>query len=122
VEAGCLELPLTRLASGNAIYDAELRRRLDTRRHPTANAVLSEWQPTGRSGCYRVRGDVSFFGVTCNVEDDMALSVEDDHTMVLGGSRVFDIREFGMTPPRLLTVRVYPDVTIQVAVVCRRVG
>jgi hypothetical protein len=48
--------------------------------------------------------------------------VEDDHTVLLDGTRVFDIRDFGMEPPRLLTVRVYPEVTIRVVVVGRRVG
>jgi polyisoprenoid-binding protein YceI len=122
VDAGRLEIPLTQLFSGNRLYDAELHRRIDIRRYPTVTAVLSDWQPTGRPGSYRVRGDICFRGVTRGVEDDMALSVEDDHTVVLDGARVFDIRDFGMDPPRLLTMRVFPEVTIGVAVVGRRIG
>ena len=122
VEAGTLEIPFTRLSSGNALYDVELRRRIDIRRYPTAAAVLSDWQPTAKAGSYRVGGQVSFRGLTRAVEGDMSLSVEDDCTLVLDGARLFDIRDFGMEPPRLLSVRVHPEVTIQVAVVGRRIG
>ena len=121
VEAGQLEIPLASLSSQNALYDSELRRRIDIRRHPTANAELSDWQPTERPGSYRVRGDVTFRGVTVDVEDEITVSVQDDETVLLDGSRVFDIRDFGMEPPRLLALRVHPEVTIRIALVARLV-
>jgi hypothetical protein len=68
-----------------------------------------------------VNGAVTFRGVTRDVEDNMSLSVEDDRTVVLDGARLFDIRDYGMDPPRLLTLRVYPEVTIRVALVGRLV-
>jgi hypothetical protein len=120
VSGGCLEIPLARLSSGNQFYDAELYRRINIRRHPTVTAVLSDWQPTANRDTYLVRGDVSFRGLTRSAEGEMALIREDDRTVVLGGSRVFDIRQFGMDPPRLLSVRVDPEVTIRVAIAARR--
>jgi polyisoprenoid-binding protein YceI len=121
VDAGHLEIALNQLSSGNSLYDAELHRRLDIRRYPVATGVLSHWQPTVRRGSYRVNGAVTFRGVTRDVEDNMSLSVEDDRTVVLDGARLFDIRDYGMDPPRLLTLRVYPEVTIRVALVGRLV-
>jgi polyisoprenoid-binding protein YceI len=121
VQSGRLRVPLTELSSGNALYDAELRRRLDVRRYPEATGMMSDWQPTGRPGTYRVKGDVTLRGVTRSVEDDMSLSMEDDRTVILSGTRVFDVRDFGMDPPRLLAVRVHPEVTISVALVGRLV-
>jgi polyisoprenoid-binding protein YceI len=119
VHAGCLQIPLAGLSSGNALYDAELRRRLDVRRYPEATGVMSDWQPSGQPGTYRVKGDVTFRGVTRTVEDDMSLSAEDNRTVILSGTRIFDVRHFGMNPPRLLAVRVYPEVTISVSLVGR---
>lgn len=121
IRAAQLEIPLAPLSSGNAVYDAQLRRRLDLRRHPTLRAELSEWAPNGEDGTYRVRGDVTFRGVTRTEEGGMALLIEDDRTVILEGTRVFDIREYGMNPPHLLSLRVYPEVTIRVAIICRRV-
>jgi len=121
VHAGRFDIPLAGLSSGNVLYDAELRRRLDIRRYPEATGVVSDWQPTSQTGTYRVKGDVTFRGVTRNVEDDMCLSTEDDRTVILSGTRIFDVRQFGMNPPRLLAVRVHPDVTISIALVGRLV-
>jgi polyisoprenoid-binding protein YceI len=119
VHAGQLVVPLAQLKSGNALYDTELRRRLDTRRYPTATAELSEWQPANTPGSYRVKGSVTVRGTACVTEDEMWLSLEDDHTVILNGEHLFDIRDFKMDPPRLLTVSVHPEVTIRVALVGR---
>ena len=121
IEAGQVEIPLAALSSANALYDAELRRRIDVRRYPTALGVLSEWMPTPDPGTYRVRGTVTFRGVTRPVENTMTLSMESAAAIVLSGSCVLDIRDFGMTPPRLLALRVYPEVTVRVAITGRRV-
>lgn len=120
IEAGRIEIPLTSLSSANALYDAELRRRIDVRRYPTALGVLSEWLPTPDPGTYRVRGAITFRGVTRTVESTMTLTVEQADTVVLSGSCALDIRDYGMTPPRLLALRVYPEVTVRVAIVGRR--
>jgi len=119
VEDGELVIPLGALSAGNPLYDAELHRRVDIRRYPTATGTLMAWEPTTEKGTYLVSGEVSFRGVTREAESHMRLSVEDDRTVVLDGSRLFDIRDFGMVPPRLLAVRVHPEVTIHVAVVAR---
>lgn len=120
IEAGQVEIPLGGLSSANALYDAELRRRIDVRRYPTALGVLSQWTPTPEPGTYRVRGTVTFRGVTRTVESTMTLAVESAGPVVLSGSCVLDIRDYGMTPPRLLALRVYPEVTVRVALIGRR--
>jgi hypothetical protein len=37
-----------------------------------------------------------------------------DEGMALTGEDVFDIREFGMKPPSMLMVRVYPEISVRV--------
>ena len=41
----------------------------------------------------------------------------DDRTISLEGSSRFDIREFGMQPPRVLMLKVEPEVDIRVEII-----
>ena len=43
---GHLELPVERLSSGNPLYDREMRRRVDARRHPTIAGDLTAMEST----------------------------------------------------------------------------
>ncbi|HUF32462.1 MAG TPA: YceI family protein [Acidimicrobiales bacterium] len=121
IRAGLLEIPLAQLSSGNAIYDAELRRRLGLRRHPMLRAELTSWTPNGEQGTFLVRGDVTFRGVTRTEGGEMAALIQDDRTVVLEGVRVFDIRDYGMKPPHLLSLRMHPEVKVRVAIIGRRI-
>ena len=116
---GHLELPVQLLSSGNPLYDREMRRRVEARKYPTISGDLRLMKEADGDGRYVVGGDVTFRGVTQSYEDEMSLSVIDDHTLRLAGQRTFDIREFGMEPPRILALRVYPDVTVKVEIVAR---
>ncbi|MFI5040515.1 MAG: YceI family protein [Acidimicrobiales bacterium] len=117
VPHGELELPMDLLSSGNPLYDREMRRRVDARRYPTISGRLTSMKETDRTSRYIVEGDITFRGVTHNYEDEMSLTVLDDATIGLEGQRVFDIRDFGMEPPRILALRVYPDVSVRVSIV-----
>jgi polyisoprenoid-binding protein YceI len=114
-----LELPVERLSSGNALYDREMRRRVDARRHPTIVGDMTTMKESGEDGLHTVSGDVTFKGVTNACTDDVRLSVPGAGVVQLEGSHSFDIRDFGMEPPRILTLRVHPDVTVRVSVVAR---
>jgi polyisoprenoid-binding protein YceI len=118
-QSGRLELPVDRLRSGNPLEDRELRRRIDARRHPTIIGDLRAIRPAG-GGRHRVAGDLTFIGVTRGYEDDMTFDVVDDRTLRLGGQANFDVRDFGMTPPRILMLRVEPSVVVRVEVVAER--
>ena len=47
----------------------------------------------------------------------MTLTQTDDRTVTLAGQSTFDIRDFGMEPPRILMLRVLPGVDVRVEVV-----
>jgi polyisoprenoid-binding protein YceI len=100
--------------------DRELRRRIDARRFPTIAGDLVAMEPVGADGRYRVRGDVTFKGVTRTREDEMTVATDGDGGLRLQGSSVFDIRDFGMDPPRILMFKVAPDVTVTVEIVARK--
>jgi len=114
---GELELPVEHLSSGNPLYDREMRRRIDARRYPSITGRLTVMKEGAAEHSYTVGGDISFRGVNRSYEDEMTLVVLDDDTIQLAGERTFDIREFGMEPPKILTLRVHPDVKVRVVIV-----
>jgi polyisoprenoid-binding protein YceI len=120
--AGELSLRVDRLSSGNPLEDRELRRRIDARRFPTIDGRLTALHRAGQDGRYVVRGDVTFRGVTNTYADEMTIAQHDDETVHLEGRSTFDIRDFGMEPPRILMLRVHPEVAVKVAIVARRQG
>jgi polyisoprenoid-binding protein YceI len=111
---GRLEIAVDRLSSGNQLYDRELKRRIDARHHPLIIGQISGVSPGGRQGRYRVAGDLSFHGETRAFEHDMTIAVHGKSSIELKGDRVFDIREFGMKPPSMLMLKVYPEVAVRV--------
>jgi polyisoprenoid-binding protein YceI len=114
---GKLSLPVSRLSSGNRMEDRELQKRIESRRYPTIDGVLKTMERSGTNGNYRVAGDVNFRGVVRPHKDEMTVSEVDAETIQLAGKSQFDIREFGMEPPRVLLLKVSPEVDIRVEIV-----
>ena len=117
--SGHLSLRVDRLRSGNMVEERELRRRINARRFPTIDGELRGMRAAGDDGRYVVRGAVTFRGVTNEHEDEMVVSFDDD-TVTLAGQSTFDIRDYDMEPPRVLMLRVEPEVTIRVEIVGKR--
>ncbi len=120
--SGALSLRVAQLSSGNRFEDRELQRRIDARRFPTIDGVLTGMKADGTDGRFTVAGDVAFRGVTRSYEDGMSVSRIDPETIQLDGQATFDIRDFGMEPPRILLLRVEPDVTVRVEIVATKEG
>jgi polyisoprenoid-binding protein YceI len=118
--AGRLEVPVKRLRSGNPLNDAELQRRVDVRRYPTIVGEVRSAAPLGDDGRFRVEGDVTFHGVTRAVTGELHVAVDGDR-LIIEGEHVFDIREYGVKPPRILMLRVEPEVTVRIRLVAEPV-
>lgn len=114
---GHLELPVDRLQSGNPLYDREMKRRIDARRYPSITGELTAMAPGDAPGSYRLAGDLSFHGVTKSYEDTVTLARPAPDTLQLEGTHTFDVRDFGVEPPKIMMLRVYPDVTVTVRIV-----
>ena len=52
----------------------------------------------------------------------MEIEQVDGDTIRLAGESRFDVRDFGMEPPRILMLRVEPEVEVRVELVARREG
>jgi polyisoprenoid-binding protein YceI len=118
--SGHLELHVDRLRTGNAFEDAEMRRRVDTRRYPTISGDLAMMSPAGSAQRYLVEGDLTFRGVTRRYRDEMTVEVVDGSTLTLAGESTFDVRDHGLEPPRILMLKVEPEVKVRVAIVAEK--
>jgi hypothetical protein len=116
---GHLSLRVDRLRSGNMFEERELRRRINARRFPTIEGDLSDIRPAGDDGRYLVRGTITFRGVANEHEDEMLVSFADD-TVTLQGESTFDITDYGMEAPRVLVLKVEPQVRVRVEIVGQR--
>jgi polyisoprenoid-binding protein YceI len=114
-----IELPVEKLKSGKKLEDAEMMRRIDARRFPKIRGETTEFKENG--GRYRVRGDLTFHGVTRQVEGEVTISSPDERSLVIEGEQTFDIRDFGVDPPKILMLKVHPDVRVRVKVVAQQV-
>ena len=113
-----LSLPVSSLVSGNALYDAELQKRLAARLHPQVAIELLE--TTGGGGDYAVSGTVTIHGVTATLHGSVRVTLPEPDVLSITGEHVIDIREFDIEVPSVLMLRIYPDVTVGVQLLARR--
>jgi polyisoprenoid-binding protein YceI len=117
-----LELPIDVISSGNPLYDREMKRRVDARRYPTIEVDMRGLRDGDARGTYVAEGDVTFRGVTRRVEGTLTVSRDGPGALVFEGEHVFNLPDFGMEPPKIMMLKVYPDVTIRVRIVVRQAG
>jgi hypothetical protein len=103
-----LELPVERMSSGDDFYDPRIKGDLDRLGHLDGD------------NRYRVRGDLTFHGITRTYEHEMSIKAVDDRTLQAEGENVFDVREFGVKPPKILMLQVYPEVSVRVSIVAHK--
>jgi PadR family transcriptional regulator PadR len=111
--SGRLDVDVTGLSSGNTLYDAELRRRIDARRFPTATVELEECSASGPGSRYRLSGALTFHGVTRTQQGTVSVEAASDRRLIIAGEQVFDIRDFAIPSPTVLMLRIYPDVRVR---------
>jgi polyisoprenoid-binding protein YceI len=119
--SGRLEVYVENLESGNKLIDREAQRRLNIRRFPSIIAEIVEIRKIEGNGNYKAAGDLTFHGETQRYEDGLALTQLDEHTIEMSGEITVDMRDFGIEPPKLLMVKVYPEVKVRLNVVAKRV-
>jgi polyisoprenoid-binding protein YceI len=111
-----LEIAVDGLRSGNSLYDAELLRRIDARRFPTATITLRESDSIATGNRYHLAGDLTFHGITKRTEGTVTVAFPSEHQMVVDGEQAFDIRDFDLASPTVLMLRIYPDVKVRLHV------
>ena len=114
-----LTLPVDAIKSGNGLQDREMRRRFDTSRYPSITAVVTHGEALDGDGRYRATAQLTMHGVTKDITGDLTLSVN-GAAMTIDGKQVINIKDFGIDPPRLIILKVEPDVDLQVHIVAER--
>ncbi len=67
----------------------------------------------GQTGRYHVSGDLTFHGVTQPLEGMVEISIPTPGTIVVEGRQVLDMRHFGIIPPGVAMLKIYPDVRVE---------
>jgi polyisoprenoid-binding protein YceI len=111
-----LTLPVEAIKSGNGMQDREMRRRFDVSRFPTITATVTHGETLEGEGRYRATAKLTMHGVTNEITGDVQLRV-DGTTMTIDGQQVINVKEFGIDPPRLIILKVEPEVDLQVHIV-----
>ncbi len=111
--SGELTIDVSELRSGNKLYDAELQRRIDARRFPTATVELRDCTPSAPGSRYRLRGELTFHGISRLAEGTVYVEAQGDDRLVISGEQVFDIRDFAVPSPTMLMLRIFPDVRVR---------
>ncbi len=111
--SGWLTIDVSGLSSGNKIYDAELQRRIDSRRFPNAKVELRECAPSAPGPRYRLRGELTFHGISRPAEGTVCVEALSGDRLVISGEQVFDIRDFAVPSPTMLMLRIFPDVRVR---------
>jgi polyisoprenoid-binding protein YceI len=108
-----VEVHMDTLASGNALYDAELRRRIDSRRYPRAVVRLRSADRVEGTDRYQLSGDITMHGVTRPATGTVSADFPATDRIVVTGEHVFDIRDFDLPAPATMMLKIYPDVRVQ---------
>jgi hypothetical protein len=111
-----LEVPVEQFKSGNALQDREMWKLIDSRRFPTIAADLRSLAAGGASGRYTAGGDITLAGRQRRYEGTLSVAREGE-TLRIEGDLVVDIRDFGLQPPRLLVIKVDPQVKVHLRLV-----
>jgi polyisoprenoid-binding protein YceI len=111
-----LSLPVEAIKSGNGIQDREMRRRFDVGRYPTISARVTKGEALEGEGRYRAVAQLTMHGQTREISGDIELHV-DGTTMTIDGQQVINVKDFGIDPPRLIILKVEPDVDLTVHIV-----
>lgn len=115
---GEIELRVDSLHSENPLYDREGARRLDAARYPVITGRLLSCAPR-TDGPSDAHGEITFHGATRPVEGELSVTASGDGAVVIEGTREFDVRQWGVKPPRLLMLKVHPDALVRIRLVAR---
>jgi hypothetical protein len=110
---GRLEIPLQTLTSGNTLYDSEIHRRINTRRHPTATIGLLGARRSADGHGYALTGVIQFHDQTREISGSITAEFSRPDVLVVRGEQTLDIRDFGLESPNTLGLKIYPDVMIE---------
>ena len=110
--AGEVRIDVERLRSGNSLVDRETRRRIDARRFPEIVGTVTAAERVAPDGL-SVTGDLAFRGESRSVSGEVTVAVDGDR-LTIEGTQTFDVRDWGLQPPKVALLRVHPDIDVRI--------
>ena len=102
------------LASGNALYDAELRRRIDARRFPRAVVELRSADRVEGTDRYQLNGELTMHGITREVSGTVTAGLPERRTRSSSPASTSSTSGTSTCPaPATMMLKIYPDVRVQ---------
>lgn len=108
-----LSVPLASFASGNWLIDRDVRAMFEARKFPEIAGEVSEVKTADGAGNYWIRGTLRLHGVGREVSGHAGIVEMSDHHAVFEGAMTLDYTQFNLAPPKLLMLRVEPEVVIR---------
>ena len=108
-------IPVAKLTSGNEFQDREVRKLISGPQAPNILAELHRVEPRG-SDVYLMHGSITVKGSTQEYEADVTIGI-DGTRITFDGAQKMDIRKFGIQPPRILTIQIFPDFDVRMHLV-----
>ena len=119
--SGSVEIAINALASGNRLVDAETRRRVDAKRHPKITGEILSGHAKSAAEI-ALEGVIEFRGERVIVEGSLDVVEASDRRLVVEGAAIFDVRWWGLEPPRLAVLRVDHDIEVTVQIMLEPAG
>lgn len=112
-----LTLPINSISSGIGLQDRIMRQRLDSQRYPNITARLTKGEAIDVDhGRYRATATLTLNGKTREVTGEVKLQFTNG-TLTADGPTTVNIQDFGIDPPRLIVLKVEPDVDVSAHIV-----
>jgi polyisoprenoid-binding protein YceI len=107
-----IQIPVTSLSSGNTRYDREIHQRLDADRYPTISATLESMRQAA-SDNLAVSGALTIHGMTVSMAGHFDVERITANELAVVGEQTIDIRDFSISLPSTLMLRIYPEVVVR---------
>ena len=115
-----LTLPVDAISSGNTLQDRVMRGRLDSSRYPNITAkVVSGTAVSVDEGRYTATAKLTINGRTRELTRDVRLQFTNG-TLTADAMTSINVQDFGIDPPRLIVLKVEPDVDISAHIVAEQ--
>ena len=107
-----LAVPSASFGSGNWLIDRDVRVMFEVRKFPEISGEVIEIKTADGTGNYWARGHLSLHGVTREISGRANVVEVSDRHAVFEGAMTLDYTLFNLIPPKLLMLKVEPEVEI----------
>lgn len=114
-----IEADTEQLQTGKKLEDMALRKQIEVKKYPTVRYEVRSVD--GGPETFKVTGAFTFHGVTQEFVEEVNASI-DGGTLRVEGEHQFDIRDFGVQPFKILTMKIHPEVTLKVRLIGAEAG